>query len=183
MLEGTVVDLRVVERDDVNFRVEWRNNVEFWGEYTNIVEQLSKSEWLKRFDNPSNLDILTEKRGFIVQKKDGTGIGVINYWINQPNRTFEISYAIIPAERQKGYGTQAVQLIVDYLFLSKNLVRIQAITNVRNEPSQSVLEKVGFRKEGTIRKPYFIRGEWTDHYLFSILKEEWKEPKILTKTT
>ena len=49
MLEGTVVDLRVVERDDVNFRVEWRNNVEFWGEYANIVEQLSKSKWLKRF--------------------------------------------------------------------------------------------------------------------------------------
>ena len=182
MLEGTVVDLRVVERDDVNFRVEWRNNVEFWGEYANIVEQLSKSEWLKRFDNPSNLDILTEKRGFIVQKKGGTGIGVINYWVNQPSGTIEISYAIIPAERRKGYGTQAVQLIVDYLFLSKNLVRIQAITNVRNEPSQRVLEKAGFRKEGTIRKSYFIRGEWRDHYLYSILREEWKEPKILTKT-
>jgi RimJ/RimL family protein N-acetyltransferase len=90
---------------------------EFWGEYANIVEQLSKSEWLKRFDNPSNLGILTEKRGFIVQKKDWTRIGIINYWINQPNRTIEISYAIIPAERRKGYGTEAVQLIVDYLFL------------------------------------------------------------------
>jgi RimJ/RimL family protein N-acetyltransferase len=182
LLEGKNVDLKVVERDDVNFRVEWRNNVEFWGEYTNIVEQLSKSEWLKRFDNPSNLDILTEKRGFVVQKKDGTRIGVINYWINQPNRTFEISYAIIPAERRKGYGTEAVQLIVDYLFLSKTLVRIQAITNVRNKPSQRVLEKAGFRNEGTIRKSYFIRGEWRDHYLYSILREEWKEPKILTKT-
>jgi RimJ/RimL family protein N-acetyltransferase len=125
---------------------------------------------------------LTEKRGFIVQKKDGTGIGVINNWINQPNRTIEISYAIIPTERQKGYGTEAVQLIVDYLFLSKDLLRIQAITNVRNKPSQRVLEKAGFRKEGTIRKSYFIRGEWRDHYLYSILREEWKEPKILVKS-
>ena len=182
MLEGRVVDLRAVERDDVDFRVECRNSVEFWGEYANIVQQLSRSEWLKRFDNPSNLDILTEKKGFIIQKKDGTRIGVINHWINQPSRMMEISYAIIPTERRKGYGTEAVQLIVDYLFMSRDLVRIEAITNVRNKPSQRVLEKAGFRNEGTIRRSYFIRGEWRDHYLYSILREEWKEPKVLTKT-
>jgi len=45
------------------------------------------------------------------------------------------------------------------------------------------LEKVGFAKEGTIRKFFFMRGEWRDAYLYGILREEWKEPKILTKTT
>jgi RimJ/RimL family protein N-acetyltransferase len=44
------------------------------------------------------------------------------------------------------------------------------------------LEKVGFKKEGTLRKNFFVRGEWRDAYLYSILREEWKEPKILTKT-
>jgi len=48
--------------------------------------------------------------------------------------------------------------------------------------SQKILKKAGFKKEGTIRKNDFIRGEWRDRYLFSILREEWKEPKILTKT-
>jgi RimJ/RimL family protein N-acetyltransferase len=48
--------------------------------------------------------------------------------------------------------------------------------------SQKVLEKVGFKKEGTLRKPVVIRGEWTDMTLYSILREEWKEPKKLTKT-
>jgi RimJ/RimL family protein N-acetyltransferase len=49
--------------------------------------------------------------------------------------------------------------------------------------SQKVLEKVGFKREGTLRKTALIRGEWTDMFMFSILREEWKEPKILTKTT
>ena len=94
----------------------------------------------------------------------------------------EIGYNLIPSERGKGYGTEAVQITVDYLFLSRDIVRIQAITNVRNKASQRVLEKIGFKKEGD-SKISSVRGEWADAYLYSILREEWKEPKILTKTT
>jgi RimJ/RimL family protein N-acetyltransferase len=58
--------------------------------------------------------------------------------------------------------------------------RIQATTSIRNKGSQRVLEKVGFTREGTIRKS--VGGARRDAYLYSILREEWKEPKILTKT-
>lgn len=67
--------------------------------------------------------------------------------------------------------------------LSKPLVRIQAHTNVKNMASQRVLEKAGFKKEGIVRKRIFVRGDWRDEFLYSILREEWKEPKILTRTT
>jgi RimJ/RimL family protein N-acetyltransferase len=137
---------------------------------------------MKYFDNPSNLAILTERKSFIVQKKDGTRIGFINHWVTQPNRVTEIGYSVVPNERSKGYGTEAVQLMVDYLFLSQNIFRIQAFTDVGNKASQRVLEKVGFQTEGTVRKLGFVRGELRDHYIHSILREEWKEPKILTKT-
>jgi RimJ/RimL family protein N-acetyltransferase len=95
----------------------------------------------------------------------------------------EIVCFLVPSERGKGYGAEAFQLMVDYLFLSNSIVRIQAIANVRNKPAQKVLEKAGFKREGTIRKLLLVRGIWTDYYLHSILREEWKEPKILTKTT
>ena len=45
------------------------------------------------------------------------------------------------------------------------------------------LENAGFKKEGTLRKAFFSRGEWIDTAVFSILREEWKEPKILTRKT
>jgi RimJ/RimL family protein N-acetyltransferase len=94
----------------------------------------------------------------------------------------EIGYFFVPSERGKGYGTEATRLIVDYLFLSKELARIHAIADVRNRASQRVLEKAGLQREGTMRKCLFNRGEWRDYYLYSILREEWKEPKVLTKT-
>jgi RimJ/RimL family protein N-acetyltransferase len=94
-----------------------------------------------------------------------------------------IGYAVLPNERRKGYGSEAIEIIVDYLFLTKNIVRIQAETHPENIASQKVLEKAGFKKEGIIRKSFFSRGVWRDTAMFSIIREEWKEPKILTRTT
>jgi ribosomal-protein-alanine N-acetyltransferase len=72
--------------------------------------------------------------------------------------------------------------MVDYLFLSRNIVRIQAYTDVENKAAQRTLDKAGFRKEGTHRRYQYVRGVLCDYYLLGILREEWKEPKILTKT-
>jgi len=146
------------------------------------VTQLSKAEVEKQFENPTPLALLAERARFVIEKKDETKIGFIAHYLVLPNRLMEIGYDIIPSERGKGYGTEATRIIVDYLFLTKDVVRIQAVTNVGNKPSQRVLEKAGFTKEGTLRKVGHAGGEWTDAYIYSILREEWKEPKVLIKT-
>jgi ribosomal-protein-alanine N-acetyltransferase len=86
----------------------------------------------------------------------------------------EIAYALVPSERGKGYCTEAVEIMIDFLFLSKDVVRIQARTDVRNKGSQRVLEKSGFTREGKLRKSTFVRGRWRDWFIYSILREEWK---------
>ena len=70
--------------------------------------------------------------------------------------------------------------MIDYLFLTKDIVRIQAVVNVDNISSQRALEKAGFKREGRLRKALWVRGVWKDAYIYSILREEWKEPKLLT---
>jgi RimJ/RimL family protein N-acetyltransferase len=182
LLEGKLIDLRVMEREDVDFLTEHRNDINCMGEYWPDIEQTSKSEQMKRFDNPSSIGVLLEVKRFIIQKKDGTRIGEIYHFLDLPHGFMELGCWLLPSERKKGYATQATQLIVDYLFLSKELARIQAIVEVRNMASQRALEKAGFQREGTMRDESYERGEWRDYYLYSILRREWKEPKILTKT-
>jgi len=135
---------------------------------------MSKTEWEKRYDN-----FTPDTKWFFIEKKDGSRIGTIFHFLN--GNYMEIGYVLAPNERKKGYGSEAIKIIVDYLFLSKQLARVQAITGVDNFASCRVLEKAGFTKEGIMRKSGFIRGEWKDGCLYSILREEWKEPKILTK--
>jgi RimJ/RimL family protein N-acetyltransferase len=180
LIEGKNVRLRLIEKEDVDFFLECYNNQDFWGEY-DFVTQMSKAEVLRSFDDPTPLQIVVERVRFIIEKKDGKKIGYVHHRLAQPDGWTEIGYLVIPSERRKGHGTEAIQLMVDYLFLSRDIVRVQAGTHVRNRPSQKTLEKAGFKREGTIRKAYFIRGEWADHYMYSILREEWKEPRALCK--
>ena len=174
LLEGKNVNLRVAEKVDLPLLAEWFNNPEFTGEYDPLDAQKSKAEIEKKYE-----ELTYEEKWLIIEKKDGSKIGFIGHF--PTGRLLEIGFALVTSERGKGYCTEAVKIMVDYLFLSKDIVRIQAETNVKNKASQRVLEKVGFKKEGTLRKSLFVRGKWTDCYLYSILREEWEKPKILTK--
>ena len=169
------MNLRVMEKEDLPLVAEWANNPDFSGEYEPL-EQVSRKDVEKWYDN-----LKTEEKWFIIEKKDGGKIGQIFHAPRGPH--FLIGYRLLPSERNQGYCTEAVKLMVDYLFLSKDIIRVQADTNPMNRASQRVLEKAGFTKEGLIRKDVFVRGEWRDGILYSILRDEWKAPKILTKRT
>ena len=172
MLEGKNVNLRIIEREDLPLLAEWSNNPEYLGEFVWLPQQ-SRTEWEKRYDG-----LTADTKWFFVEKKDGTKIGTMFHWLIE--NLMEISCILTSDQRGKGYGTEATKLLVDYLFLSRDLIRIQAHTDARNLVSQKVLEKVGFKKEGIVRKSVFAKGEWRDRTLFSILRDEWKEPRILT---
>jgi RimJ/RimL family protein N-acetyltransferase len=176
LLEGKHVNLRVVEREDLAFLADWFNNPEVFGEY-NPFMQVSKAEMEKNYGEKK-----FEETDFFIEGKDGRRIGGMWHFnvIHPAGNQLEIGYFMVPTERGKGYCTEASNIMVDYLFLSKNIERIQAQTDVRNVGSQKVLEKAGFKMEGTIRKAFFLRGQLRDSILYSILKEEWREPKILT---
>ena len=182
MLEGKVVDLKIAEKENVPLLAEWFNDVEFVGQYSDFPPQISKAQLEKRMSEPKLPQM--EWVDFIVQKKDGTEIGWMPHYVSSQNFGWvEIGYYLIPSERGKGYGTEAIKIMVDYLFLIKNIPRIQAVINVKNKASQRVLETAGFKKEGTLRKALWTgKGKWTNGYIYSILREEWKEPKILAKT-
>jgi RimJ/RimL family protein N-acetyltransferase len=173
LLEGKLVNLKILEKDDLPLLADWSNNLEFFSDMW--FPQMSKTEWEKRYEG-----LKPDTKWFFIEKKDGTKIGTVFHFLN--GNYMEIGYILAPNERGKGYGSEAIKIIVDYLFLSKELVRVQAITGVDNFASCKALEKAGFKREGIMRRSGFIKGEWKDGCLYSILREEWKEPRILTRT-
>jgi len=174
LLEGKLVNLRVQEKEDLPWVAEWLSNPDFFGVYNPLL-QISRSDLEKNSEKAPS-----ENRWFIIETKDRSKVGEIGHFLD--GRLWEIGYNLIPSERGKGYATEATKIMVDYMFLSKETVRIQAHIDPRNIPSQKVIEKNGFKKEGLIRKCFFSKGQWRDMLLYSILREEWKTPKILTKT-
>ena len=130
------MNLRVVEKEDLPLLAEWWNNPEVTGEYDPLYQE-SRAEIEKKHQ-----DAKSEDKKFVIEKKDGSKIGLIGHSITRefPEKLLELGFFIIPSERNKGYSTEAVRIMVDYLFLSRDVVRIQAHSDIRNTPSQKVLE-------------------------------------------
>ncbi|HML03844.1 MAG TPA: GNAT family protein [Candidatus Bathyarchaeia archaeon] len=181
MLKGKNVNLRIMEKDDAPLLVDWWNDLEYQGKYF-PVPQKSKTQALQEFENPSLVQVAMGHQEFIIEKQDGTKIGHIGCGRDILHDWTEIGYDIVPSERRKGYATEAIQIMTDYLFLSKPIPRILVCTDARNTAAIRTAEKAGFRKEGSVRNGGFTNGKLADTCLLGILREEWKEPKILTKT-
>lgn len=94
---------------------------------------------------------------------DGTVIGDVALQdIDWKNRSCSLGLGIAKlAHRSKGYGTEAVKLLLDYGFTNLGLERIVANTLEQNRGAQRSLEKLGFALEGRERQAvYFAGGKW-----------------------
>lgn len=77
--------------------------------------------------------------------------------------------------RGRGYGTEALQLTLDYAFNELNLHRLQLTVFAYNEPAIALYEKLGFQREGVFREALQRDGQRHDVYLYGILAREWLE--------
>ncbi|EOY05722.1 hypothetical protein QUC31_016622 [Theobroma cacao] len=84
-----------------------------------------------------------------------------------------LGYAVSAEYWGQGIATAALKMAVSNVFKEfPGLVRLEAIVLVENQGSQKVLEKVGFLKEGLLRKYGFFKGEIRDVLVYSFLSTD-----------
>ncbi len=76
---------------------------------------------------------------------------------------------------RRGYMTEAVKAALEFGFSQLGLHRIEAACIPTNIASKGLLEKIGFRAEGEARNYLRINGEWRDHLLYAILREDLRD--------
>ena len=72
----------------------------------------------------------------------------------------------------RGMASLAVALVCDHAFREVGLHRLQADIRPENGPSQRLVERLGFRREGLLRRLLDIDGDWRDHYAYALLAED-----------
>lgn len=94
--------------------------------------------------------------------------------IDRVNRKCSVGIGIAKIEnRSKGYGREAVMLIIDYGFRFLGMERITANTLELNIGAQKSIESCGFKLEGRERKSVYLNGRKYDRLCYAILKEEY----------
>ncbi|MFH2049126.1 MAG: GNAT family N-acetyltransferase [bacterium] len=98
----------------------------------------------------------------------GMGLHHINY----QNKNAETGYWIGRIYWRRGLMSEAVKMVLKYSFSDLKLVRVYAVCMQPNKASMGVLKKLGFTKEGILRKACYKNRRWYDIHTFGILKEE-----------
>jgi len=116
-----------------------------------------------------------EQKFVLIRIKDKTPVGVINFFnLNNLNRSVEFGLMIDPEEQKKGYATEAVRILCNYMFNYRGLNKIYAQTAWFNKAAVNLLKKTGFKRDAVLRQHYFHNGEFYDGYIYSILRFEFE---------
>jgi RimJ/RimL family protein N-acetyltransferase len=97
--------------------------------------------------------------------------------ISEANDSAELSVIVgHPEDRHQGYGAEAIALILRYGFEDLGLNRVGLSVFEFNEDAISTYEKLGFRREGRLRKALKRDGAYYDAILMGISRSEWEAP-------
>lgn len=103
-------------------------------------------------------------------------IGVVAaYQADRRNGTFMYGIAIRKEFQRKGFATEAIVLLLRYFFDELRYQKCHVDINGWNENSMSLHEKLGFTKEGQIRRANYAMGQYYDRYIYGITLEEFRE--------
>lgn len=127
--------------------------------------------------------IRTHKRSFdrrksvvyaIVRRKTGKLIGAVELEIDKENEAAELGYWIGSRHWNRGYATEAAEVMLMYGFTELCLNRIHAHHFMRNPVSGKVLENIGMRREGLLRQHVKKWDRFEDIIVYGILREEYQ---------
>jgi ribosomal-protein-alanine N-acetyltransferase len=175
VLRGEKIELRLVRESDLTTLYELLTNLETRGSYFPLgvaSEPKLHAEFSKNgfWDQEEGMLLMIDAEGEIV--------GEIEYFpITDYLQGYEISYQLFGDEHAgRGYTTEAVTLLLGYLFGRKRVNRMQLNIHPRNGASKKVAEKCGFTFEGIMRGCWFHQGDYHDLEVWSLLRDEFSGP-------
>ena len=171
MLKGNSITLRPVRDTDLDQLYAYHTDIDNRGDYfpRGIASQ---PVFRKRFQETG---LWSKEEGMLVIVSPTDEIlGHIEFFktVNYLDE-FELGYQVYaPEHRRKGVATEAVSLLVRYLFEAKQVNRLRLVIHPDNLASRRLAEKCGFRHEGTARGAWYHRGAHRDVEIYAILHDD-----------
>ena len=171
MLHGELVQLRLIREQDLGTLYELMTDIDSRGPYFPLGVT-SEPVLQARFAKSGFWE--ADEGMLLMSTPTGEIIGEIEFFpIADYLQGYELSYQLFGDQHSgHGYTTEAVRLLVRYLFARKRVNRIQLNIHPDNAASRRVAEKCGFTFEGLMRGCWFHHGVYHDLAIWSLLRDE-----------
>ncbi len=171
-IRGTKVILREQRVEDAGFFARWFNQPQ-------VMFQCGFTE--RTDEEKERSVILNDHRSedsvwFTITDPDGNIIGetgLIRMW--PAWRCTDLSIIIPdPNMQHKGFGSEAIRLMLDLAFFGYDMHRVAIGVVGQNTNALAFYRKIGFRQEGIQEQGYYYNGEYSDFVMMRLLRSEWK---------
>lgn len=149
------------------------SNRDYLAEFLPFVEHTKKVEDSKHFIH-SALQQFIDGNGFhcgIWNNKELIGVIGLHY-LDLVNKTTSIGYYLAEDFQKKGIMTKYTKTLIHYVYEEYDINRIEIRMSTKNKKSRAIPIRLGFTQEGILRSNERLQGEFSDSYVFSLLREE-----------
>ena len=169
-LIGENINLRALEPEDLDFLFSTENNESFW-EISNTQLPFSKYI-LKKYIENAHQDIYEAKQyRFVICKANGNAVGMIDLFdFNPQHNRVGVGILLLPVYQNKGFGFDALELIIDYAFTYLNVHQIYANITSDNLKSISLFEKLNFKQAGIKKDWIYSNSTYKDEIFYQLIK-------------
>lgn len=176
LFKGELVNLRAIKEEDIKTAVEYMSdpeiacNADFDAPLP--ANEAGLKEWLEKMRKKTN-----DYKGFnlAIETKDGKFIGTCGvHHMDRKNKVAMVGIGIGDKEYLgKGYGTDAMKLMLEFLFEEYNVNKVKLGVFAFNERAIKSYQKCGFKTEAILREILFRFGKYHDMISMAILREDY----------
>lgn len=166
--------LRAIERADVEQLAAMEAEPETW----RLADEgpwlpSTVADALKRYDDGTAYRADRFTAPFVVEVR-GTVVGRVVLWgIDLHNRRAHLGITLAPQARGRGYGTDAVRVLLRYAFVDRGLHRVELTVLADNAQALAAYRRAGFVEEGRQRQAAWVDGRFVDLAVMAALAPEW----------
>ncbi|WP_338470536.1 GNAT family protein [Niallia sp. XMNu-256] len=154
---------QLVHRNREHFRqwLPWIDSIFSPAQFQSII-----SGWLRQYYDKNGFQLGIRYRNHLI---GAIGLHSIDWY----NKQTTIGYYLAQGFEGKGIMTKSVQALLDYIFHSLKLHRVEIRCGVNNHKSRAIPIRLGFKEEGVIRDGEFLYDHYHDLVVYGMLAHEW----------
>jgi RimJ/RimL family protein N-acetyltransferase len=176
IFEGRLVRLRGIEPDDWETFFAWNQDSESARYLYFIPFPTTKEEvrqWAAKQAGQRGED---DRFFFVMETLAHEAVGsIITSSCDRRNGSFSYGVGVLPAHRGKGYASEAVELVLHYFFRELRYQKATVHVYSSNEPTLRLHERLGFVREGQLRRMIYTDGRYVDDIVFGMTAEEFAD--------
>jgi len=148
-----------------------RGHLDEWLRWSSALDTLDKARsWIQEFEEKES-----RNDGFHLGIWNGPVLagGIICWGIHSQNKTTEVGYWLSKDQTGNGLATKGSIAVIDLLYTTFAVNRIEMQCGVDNAPSRAVAERCGLHLEGVRRESHWITDRFVDHAVYGMLRRDW----------